>query len=85
MHSRNSQHSFRRGSAAFQAYGLGFRLHSIRDAILPLHAMGVQHQLIGCRVVENRHLIGTDNDKALFLERVKPTHENMGADAVREC
>src|ERR1039458_6186195 len=69
----------------YKGDGLGFCLHGIPEAILPLDAVGVQHQLFGCRVVEDRHLIGTDNDQALFLERVKPTHENVGADAVREA
>ena len=46
--------------------------------------MRIQDQLVGSRVVEDRHFLGADDDQSLLLKRMKPTHEDMGANAVGE-
>src|SRR5205085_795648 len=57
--------------------------HSSAD---PIDRVWVQRQLLRPRrsVVEHRHLLLTDNNESLFLERVQPTHEDVRVNAARK-
>src|SRR5215469_2433880 len=52
------------------------------NAVLPLHPVGIEDELLGGSVVEHCHLFRTHHDETLLLERMKPAHEDVSAHAV---
>ena len=62
--------------------GVAFRLFGHGEAVLPVDLCGVMSQLCldGFRVVEDHHPVAADDHQFLFLERIEPAHEDMGAD-----